>query len=87
MIAIPSTLSGGEYNAACLVTDQERKPKQTFFHPLMMPIAIILDPALTVHTPETLWVGSDASAMDHADRAIRKRLYRAIPARSRPRGE
>ena len=33
MIAVPSTLSGGEYNAGCLVTDTRRKLKQTFFHP------------------------------------------------------
>jgi maleylacetate reductase len=70
MIAIPSTLSGGEYNAGCLVTDEERKLKQTFFHPLMMPLAIILDPALTLHTPDTLWVGSGTRAMDHAIEAF-----------------
>ena len=66
MIAIPSTLSGGEYNAGCLVTDTDRKLKQTFFHPLMMPVAIILDPELALHAPETLWLGSGTRAMDHA---------------------
>ena len=70
MIAIPSTLSGGEYNAGCLVTDTERKLKQTFFHPLMMPIAIILDPELALHAPETLWLGSGTRAMDHAIEAL-----------------
>jgi alcohol dehydrogenase class IV len=66
MIAIPSTLSGGEYNAGCLVTDTRRKLKQTFFHPLMMPLTIILDPQLGLHAPETLWIGSGTRAMDHA---------------------
>jgi maleylacetate reductase len=70
MIAIPSTLSGGEYNAGCLVTDTDRKLKQTFFHPLMMPIAIILDPELALHSPETLWLGSGTRAMDHAIEAL-----------------
>lgn len=70
MIAAPSTLSGGEYNAACLVTDTVRKLKQTFFHPLMMPMAIVLDPALARHAPETLWVGSGTRAMDHAIEAL-----------------
>ena len=70
MIAIPSTLSGGEYNAGCLVTDTDRKLKQTFFHPLMMPIAIILDPELALHAPETLWLGSGTRAMDHAIEAL-----------------
>jgi maleylacetate reductase len=33
MIAIPSTLSGGEYNSGTLVTDTRRKLKQIFSHP------------------------------------------------------
>lgn len=70
MIAIPSTLSGGEYNAGCLVTDADRKLKQTYFHPFMMPIAIILDPELALHAPETLWLGSGTRAMDHAIEAL-----------------
>jgi maleylacetate reductase len=70
MIAIPSTLSGGEYNAGCLVTDTKRKLKQTFFHPMMMPLSIILDPALALHAPETLWLGSGTRAMDHAIEAL-----------------
>ena len=44
MIAIPSTLSGGEYNSGTLVTDTRRKLKQIFNHPMMMPRSIILDP-------------------------------------------
>jgi maleylacetate reductase len=43
-IAIPSTLNGGEYNAAALVTDERHKLKQIFFHPQMMPLAIIPRP-------------------------------------------
>lgn len=74
MIAIPSTLSGGEFNAGCLVTDTERKLKQTFAHPQMMPIAIILDPDLTRHAPESLWIGSGTRAMDHAIEALCSRL-------------
>lgn len=70
IIAVPSTLNGGEYNAACLVTDTVRSIKQTFFHPLMSPLAIVLDPALTLHCPDTLWVGSATRAMDHAIEAL-----------------
>jgi alcohol dehydrogenase class IV len=70
MIAIPSTLSGGEYNAGCLVTDTRRKLKQTFFDPKMMPLAILLDPQVAMHAPETLWIGSGTRAMDHAIEAL-----------------
>jgi maleylacetate reductase len=70
MIAIPTTLSGGEYNAGCLVTDPRRNLKQTFFHRKMMPIAIILDPALLHHAPAPLLLGSGTRAMDHAIEAL-----------------
>jgi maleylacetate reductase len=70
MIAIPSTLSGGEYNSGALVTDTRRKLKQIFNHPMMMPRSIILDPAMTRHTPEKLWLGSGTRAMDHGIEAI-----------------
>ncbi|NEU94468.1 iron-containing alcohol dehydrogenase [Bradyrhizobium uaiense] len=70
MIAIPSTLSGGEYNSGALVTDTGRKLKQIFNHPMMMPRSIILDPAITKYTPEKLWLGSGTRAMDHGIEAI-----------------
>ncbi|MGX1167089.1 maleylacetate reductase [Bradyrhizobium sp. USDA 372] len=70
MIAIPSTLSGGEYNSGALVTDTSRKLKQIFNHPMMMPRSIILDPAITKYTPEKLWLGSGTRAMDHGIEAI-----------------
>jgi maleylacetate reductase len=70
MIAVPSTLSGGEYNSGTLVTDTRRKLKQIFNHPMMMPRTIILDPAITRHTPEKLWLGSGTRAMDHGIEAV-----------------
>jgi maleylacetate reductase len=70
MIAIPSTLSGGEYNSGALVTDTRRKLKQIFNHPMMMPRSIILDPVMTKYTPEKLWLGSGTRAMDHGIEAI-----------------
>jgi maleylacetate reductase len=69
-IAVPSTLNGGEYNAAALVTDERSKLKQIFFHPQMSPVAIILDPALTLHTPANLWMGSGTRSMDHGIEAL-----------------
>jgi maleylacetate reductase len=70
LIAVPSTLSGGEYNAGCLVTDDRRKLKHTFYHPMMMPRSIILDPFLVRHTPMQLWLGSGTRAMDHGIEAV-----------------
>lgn len=70
MVAVPSTLSGGDYSSSSLVTDERRKLKQIFFHPLMMPRSVILDPAITIYTPDALWFGSGTRAMDHAVEAI-----------------
>jgi maleylacetate reductase len=70
MLAVPTTLSGGEYNAAALVTDTSRKLKQSFMHPKMMPRSIILDPEIARFTPEDLWLGSGTRALDHAIEAI-----------------
>jgi maleylacetate reductase len=70
MIAIPSTLSGGEYNAGCLVTDTVRHLKQTFFHRAMMPLSIILDAAILQYAPQDLYLGSALRAMDHAIEAL-----------------
>jgi len=73
-IAIPTTLSGGEYNAGALLTDTKRKWKQIFYHPNMMPISIVLDPAITRHTPERLWLGSGTRSLDHGIEALCSRL-------------
>ncbi|HKU96113.1 MAG TPA: iron-containing alcohol dehydrogenase [Vineibacter sp.] len=70
LVVVPSTLSGGEYNAGTLVTDSQRKLKQILFHPLMMPKSILLDPRLTLHTPALIWFGSGLRAMDHGIEAL-----------------
>ncbi|MGL3106958.1 iron-containing alcohol dehydrogenase [Bradyrhizobium sp. BR 1432] len=69
-IAVPSTLNGGEYNAGALVTDERTKLKQIYFHPQMSPVAVILDPDLSLHTPMNLWMGSGTRSMDHGIEAL-----------------
>ena len=86
-IAVPSTLNGGEYNAAALVTDERNKLKQIFFHPRMMPVAIILDPALTLHTPSKLWMGSGTRSMDHGIEALCSPAGTATPAMAHKLGK
>jgi maleylacetate reductase len=65
-IAIPTTLSAGEFTAMAGCTDPVAQAKQSFAHPLMMPLAVILDPAVTVHTPEWLFLSTGIRAVDHA---------------------
>ena len=65
-IAIPTTLSAGEYTSFAGCTDPERGVKQSFGQSLMMPRVVILDPAITVHTPEWLFLSTGIRAVDHA---------------------
>ena len=64
-ITIPTTLSGGEFSAISGVTDQRTRIKELFRHPGLMPKAVILDPATTVHTPEWLFLSTGIRAVDH----------------------
>jgi len=65
-IAIPTTLSAGEFNASAGCTDTVRQVKESFAHPLMAPRTVILDPNVTVHTPDWLWLSTGIRAVDHA---------------------
>src|SRR5208283_4407391 len=65
-IAIPTTLSAGEFTASAGCTDTARHVKESYSHPLMMPRTVILDPAASVHTPEWLFLSTGIRAVDHA---------------------
>ncbi len=65
-IDVPTTLSAGEFTAMAGCTDTTRHVKESYAHPLMMPQAVILDPAVTVHTPEWLFLSTGIRAVDHA---------------------
>ena len=65
-VAVPTTLSAGEFNARAGVTDTRLALKQSFVNRGIVPETVILDPAVTVHTPEWLWLSSGVRAVDHA---------------------
>ena len=65
-ITIPTTLSAGEYTASAGCTDTARHVKESFGHPMMMPRTVILDPDVSVHTPEWLFLSTGIRAVDHA---------------------
>jgi maleylacetate reductase len=69
-IADPTTLSAGEFSAIAGVTDERTKVKELFRHPLVIPSAVILDPAITVHTPEWLFLSTGIRAVDHCVEGI-----------------
>jgi maleylacetate reductase len=65
-IAIPTTLSAGEYTASAGCTDTVRNVKESYGHPLMMPKSVVLDPRASIHTPEWLFLSTGIRAVDHA---------------------
>jgi maleylacetate reductase len=65
-IAVPTTLSAGEYTASAGCTDTSRHVKESFSHPLMMPRTVILDPRASLYTPEWLFLSTGIRAVDHA---------------------
>ncbi len=66
MIAIPTTLSAGEFSAGAGCTDTARHVKESYSHPQMIPRTVILDPAASVPTPEWLFLSTGIRAVDHA---------------------
>ena len=64
-ISVPTTLSAGEFSAISGVTDERTKVKELFRHPGIIPQAVALDPAVTVHTPMWLWLSTGIRAVDH----------------------
>jgi maleylacetate reductase len=69
-ITVPTTLSGGEFSAITGVTEERRKVKELFRHPQIIPRAVMLDPAVTVHTPAWLWLSTGIRAVDHCVEGI-----------------
>jgi alcohol dehydrogenase class IV len=69
-IAIPTTLSGAEFSNLAGVTDERIRQKHSFIGPDIGARAVILDPEVTVHTPEWLWLSTGIRGVDHAVEAL-----------------
>jgi maleylacetate reductase len=69
-ISVPTTIAGGEFSATAGVTNEKTRVKEALRHPLLMPRAVILDPWLSRHTPEWLWLSTGIRAVDHCVEGI-----------------
>jgi maleylacetate reductase len=69
-ISVPTTIAGGEFTAIAGVTNEKKRAKELLTYPLAMPRAVILDPWLSVHTPEWLWLSTGIRAVDHCVEGI-----------------
>jgi maleylacetate reductase len=65
-VAIPTTLAGAEFSNLGGGTDLRTRIKHSFTGADIGPRSVILDPAVTLHTPEWLWLSTGIRGVDHA---------------------
>jgi maleylacetate reductase len=65
-IAVPTTLSGAEFSDLGGCTDTRNGTKQGYTGSFIGAAAVILDPRITLHTPQRLWLSTGVRALDHA---------------------
>ncbi|HXX03123.1 MAG TPA: iron-containing alcohol dehydrogenase [Xanthobacteraceae bacterium] len=65
-VVVPTTLSGAEFSNLAGVTDERIRQKHSFIGPDIGARAVILDPDITLHTPEWLWLSTGVRGVDHA---------------------
>ena len=69
-VAIPTTLSGAEFSNLGGGTDPRTRIKHSFTGRDIGPRSVILDPAITLHTPAWLWLSTGIRGVDHAVEAL-----------------
>lgn len=69
-IALPTTLSAGEFTFLAGVTDEQTRIKRGRADRRAMPAVVIHDPELTEPTPRELWAATGIKALDHAIEAL-----------------
>lgn len=65
-IAVPTTLSGAEFSNNAGVLNTSISAKEGYRGIDLCPQCIIYDPALSLHTPEWLWLSTAIRSLDHA---------------------
>ena len=70
MIAVSTTLSGGEFTHFAGITDEVRKVKDLYIDSKLAAKSVFLDPELTLHTPLWLWLSTGMRSIDHCIEAL-----------------
>ena len=69
-IAVPTTLSAAEFTHSAGCVDEARGKKDVYRGRELCPVAVILDPSISLHTPDWLWFSTAIRAVDHAVESI-----------------
>ncbi len=70
MVAVSTTLSGGEFTHFAGITDEQRKVKDLYIDAKLAAKAVFLDAELTLDTPLWLWLSTGMRAVDHCIEAL-----------------
>jgi len=70
MIAVSTTLSGGEFTHFAGITDSHRQVKDLYIDKKLSAKAVYLDPTLTLETPDWLWLSTGMRSVDHCIEAL-----------------
>jgi len=65
-VAVPTTLSSGEFHNRAGCSDPRHNAKHSYKHEKLLARIIVLDPAPTVHTPLWVWLSTGIRCLDHA---------------------
>lgn len=65
-IAVPTTLSAGEFTHTAGVTDERTRVKSGVSDPRIQARTVVHDPLLARETPDWLWAATGVRALDHA---------------------
>jgi len=67
VIAVPTTAgTGSEVGRAGVIADETTHTKKVIFHPKMLPVVVICDPALTVGLPAHITAATGMDALAHS---------------------
>jgi alcohol dehydrogenase len=85
-IAIPTTLSAGEFTAVVGITDETTRVKRAVSDARLVPRTVFIDPTVTLETPAWLWAASGVRALDHAVETIYSPRHHALGDATASRG-
>ena len=85
-VAIPTTLSAGEFTSVAGITDDQTRVKRAVHDPRLAPRVVIADPAVTLETPAWLWAASGVRALDHAVESLYSNRHHPLSDATAARG-
>lgn len=77
-IAVPTTLSGGEFSDSCAITDTSTRTKHLHIYRELVPNTVLLDPKVAFETPMSLWLSTGVKAIDHCVEQVYSAVHQPV---------